>query len=169
MPAPGRRRAWEQEAEEDAGFFGRALLEDEAVIGWMHTAAARLLPRARHLPAGPPSDDAYVLTCSYFYDEQYLRGFLCLLQEIEASLKHRRVAALEAFALRCHAPDEPFRGYLRERNLFNADVLEGSGFRPVQRRGDVSRYRLDLATVVALPRRSMAWERVDAGAATLPV
>lgn len=110
-----------------------------------------------------------MLTCSYFYDEQYLRGFHYLLQEIEASLKHRRVAALEAFALRCHAPAEPFRGYLRERNLFQCDVLEGSGFRPVKAKGEVSRYRLDLATAVALPGRSMVWERVDAGAVRLPV
>src|SRR5674476_1195650 len=38
-PAPDLRQAWEQEPEAEAGFFGRALLEGGAVVGWMHTAA----------------------------------------------------------------------------------------------------------------------------------
>lgn len=168
-PAPDLRQAWEQEAEAEAGFFGRALLEDGAVVGWMHTAAARLLPRARCLPAGPPSPDAYVLTCSYFYDEEYLRGFQFLLQELEAALKHRRVKALEAFGLRHTGPGHPFRGYIRELNLFHPEVLEGSGFRQVQAKGQVVRLRLELATLVAAPRYSVARERIEAGAAAQPV
>ncbi|MFA4965363.1 MAG: hypothetical protein WC709_06990, partial [Thermoleophilia bacterium] len=167
--APGLRGSWEHEAEAEAGFFGRALVEGDAVIGWMHAAAARLVPRARCLPAGPPSADAYLLTCAYFYDEDYLRGFQFLLQEIEASLKHRRVAALEAFGLRRSRPGDPFRGYVRELNLFHPEVLEGSGFRQVQVKGEVARLRLDLATLVEAPRFSVARERLETGAAAQPV
>lgn len=163
------RLAWEREAEGEAGFFGRALLEDDAVVGWMHAAAGHLVRRAHFLPAGPPSPDAYVLTCSYFYDEEYLRGFQFLLQELEASLKHRRVAALEAFGLRRKGQVDPFRGYIRELNLFHPEVLEGSGFRQVQAKGEVARYRLDLTTLVASARHSVAWEEVEAGAAAQPV
>ena len=163
------RLDWEHEADGEAGFFGRALLEDDAVGGWMHAAAARLVRRAHALPAGPPSPDAYVLTCSYFYDEDYLRGFQFLLQELEASLKHRRVAALEAFGLRRKGQVDPFRGYIRELNLFHPEVLEGSGFRQIQVKGEVARYRLDLSTLVASARRSVAWEEVEAGAAAQPV
>jgi hypothetical protein len=166
---PGLRREWEREAEAEAGFFGRALLEGDAVIGWMHVAAARLTPRARALPAGPPSPDAYLLTCAYFYDEEYLHGFRFLLQEIEAALKHRRVVALEAFGLRRARDDDAFRGYLRELNLFNPDVLEGGGFRQVQEKGEVARFRLDLAALIEAPRRSVAWEHVTAPAGTQPV
>lgn len=166
---PGLRHEWEREAEAEAGFFGRALLEGDEVIGWMHVAAARLTARARALPAGPPSPDAYLLTCAYFYDEEYLHGFRFLLQEIEAALKHRRIEALEAFGLR-HARDgDAFRGYLRELNLFNPDVLEGGGFRQVQTKGEVARFRLDLAALIEAPRRSVAWEHVKAPAGTQPV
>jgi hypothetical protein len=168
-PAPGSRGAWEHAAEAEAGFFGRALVDGDAVIGWMHTAAAQLVPRAHCLPAGPPSPDAYVLTCSYFYDEDYLRGFQFLLQEIEASLKHRRVAALEAFGLRRARPGDPFRGYVRGLNLFHPEVLEGSGFRQVQVKGEVARLRLDLATLVATPRFSVTRERLEKRAAAQPV
>jgi hypothetical protein len=166
---PGLRREWEREAEAEAGFFGRALLDGDAVIGWMHVAASRLTPRARCLPAGPPSPDAYLLTCAYFYDEEYLHGFRFLLQEIEAALKHRRVPALEAFGLTRARGDDAFRGYLRELNLFNPDVLEGGGFRRVQEKGEVARFRLDLGAVIEVPRRSAARERVQAPAGTQPV
>jgi hypothetical protein len=169
-PAPPEgREPWERAAEAEAGFFGRALVDGDAVIGWMQTAASHLVARAACLPAGPPSHDAYLLTCAYFYDQDYLRGFHFLLQELEASLKHRRVAALEAFALRRAFAGTPFRGYVRERNLFHPEVLEGSGFRAVQARGDVARYRVDLATLVEAPRAIRAREQVETKAAAQPV
>lgn len=166
---PDLRTDWEQEVEAEAGFFGKALLDGAAVIGWMHVASSRLTPRASVLPAGPPLPDAYVLTCAYFYDEEYLRGFQSLLQEIEAALKHRRVRALEAFGLRHVRGDDAFRGYLGELNLFNPDVLEGGGFRRVQEKGDVARFRLDLAALVEAPRHSVAWEHIEAPAGAQPV
>ena len=167
---PDRRAAWETACEAEAGFFGRILAEDGVVLGWMHAAAARLVPRAACLPAGPPSSDAYLLTCSYFHDEQDLRGFHFLLQEIEASLKHRRIAALEAFALRRPRPDGPSTGYLRELNLFHPEALEEEGFRAVQVKGDVARYRLDLGALVVATRQSRT-RSVEArpGAAAAPV
>ena len=164
---PGLRLEWQRAAE--AGFFGRALLDGDAVIGWMHVTASRLAPRARSLPAGPPSPDAYLLTCAYFYDEEYVHGFRLLLHEIEAALKHRKVAALEAFGLRHRRGDDAFRGYLRELNLFNPDVLEGGGFERVQEKGEVARFRLDLAALVEAPRHSAAWKHVTAPAGTQPV
>jgi hypothetical protein len=166
---PGLRDDWEREAEAEAGFFGKALVDGDAVIGWMHVAATRLTPRARVLPAGPPLPDAYVLTCAYFYDEEFLHGFRFLLQEVEAALKHRHVPGLEAFGLRHSRGDDAFRGYLRELNLFNPDVLEGGGFRRVQEKGEVARFRLDLAALIETPRRSVAWEHVEAPAGAQPV
>ena len=109
-----------------------------------------------------------MLTCSYFYDEEYLHGFRFLLQEIEAALKHRKVAALEAFGLRHTRADDAFRGYFRELNLFNPDVLEGGGFQRVQEKGEVARFRLDLAALIEAPRRSVAWEHVEAPAGAQP-
>jgi hypothetical protein len=168
-PGDDPRRWWEDAVESEAGLFGRALLDGEAVIGWIQAAPAVLVPRARRLPAGPPSGDAWLLTCAYFYDEEFVGGFQQLLLEIEAALKVRRVSALEAFALRRTRPQDRFCGYLRALNLFHPEVLEGSGFRPVRASGDVARYRLDLATVIAAPRHSRLLETVEPGAAAQAV
>jgi len=168
-PGDDTRLWWERAVENEAGLFGRALLDGEAVIGWIQAAPGALVPRARRLPAGPPSSDAWLLTCAYFYDEEFVGGFQQLLLEIEAALKHRRVSALEAFALRRRRSGDRFCGYLRGLNLFHPEVLEGSGFRPVCVCGEVARYRLDLATVIAAPRHSRALESVEPGAAAQPV
>ena len=161
--APGRpiRAEWEAEVDAEAGMFGRALLEGRAVLGWMQAAPAALVPRARRLPAGSPSTDAYLLTCAYFYDEQFLPGFQTLLQDLVAALKHRHAVALEAYGLRTPQPEERFMGYLREINLFNGHVLEGSGFSLVRTAGLVARYRLELAGENAALELELAEQRVD--------
>ena len=163
------RREWETAVETEAGFFGRALLDADRVLGWMHVAPAALVPRAQSLPTGPPSADAYLLLCAYFYDEDYLNGFQNLLQEIEAALKNRGAIALEAYATRRRDPADRFRGYLRDVNLFHADVLEGMGFRVVRRRSDVLRCRLEMDTLVAIARRSRVRAEREAGPAIQPV
>ncbi len=171
-PAPGAavdREAWELAVIDRCGLFGTVLLDDRRALGWVHAAPSQLTPRAWRLPAGPPSPDASVLTCAFLYDDEYLPAFHHLLQGLQASLKTVGVAAIEAFALRRVSLDDRFRGYLRERNLFNHEVLEGSGFRPLRGCGDVVLYRLDLATLVAAPRWSTLAERLEKHTAPLPV
>ena len=163
------RRAWEEAVEATSGFFGRALLDDNEVLGWMQVAPTHLVPRASRLPAGPPSADAHLLLCSYFYDEEYLNGFQRLLHEVESALKTRGATALEAFAARHPNEDEALRGYIREKNLFRPEVLEGNGFRPVRRTAEVTRYRLDLNTLVPVARRSRARREREKAPAIQPV
>lgn len=166
---PTVRRDWEADVEAEAGMFGRALLDAGAVLGWMQAAPAALV--RRDLPTGPPSADSYLLACAFFYDEQFLPGFQMLLQDVVAALKLRRIVALESYALRDPSPDDRFTGYLRELNLFNAPVLEGCGFSRLRTAGHVGRYRLELETLIAAPRRSRAAEQAEeipAAPATIP-
>lgn len=157
------RLDWENAVESQAGMFGRLLLESGSTVGWMQAAPSRLVPRMRGLPAGSSPPDAFLLTCTYFYDDEYLSGFQTLLHDLVSALKHRDVAALEAYALRDLRPGDRSRGYLRDVNLFNAAVLKGSGFHRVAGSGNVGRYRIDLATLVDAPRHSLVDQR-----ATLP-
>ena len=173
QPAHGSDRsgrvAWERTVEMEAGMFGKAALDGDDVLGWLQAAPAGRVPRAWLLPGGPPGLDAWLITCAYFYDDEFLRGFQWLLQDLEAALKLREVAAVEAFALLHPGDDDRFRGYLRPCNLFHAGVLEGAGFRMVRRCGEVGLYRLDLATLIAAPRWSRARERLEKGAVAQPI
>lgn len=162
---PHIREQWERDVSHTVGLFGKVLTDGDSVLGWLHAAPAPLVPRAAGLAAGPPSRDAWLLACAYLYDEDYLHGFQRLLLELMGDLKARNVEALEAFALCPTCLDDRFRGYLRERNLFNHETLEGNGFRPVRLVGNVARYRLELSTLVAVPRHARlleAWERMAA-------
>ncbi|HUK76049.1 MAG TPA: hypothetical protein VL117_00440 [Thermoleophilia bacterium] len=164
--APEARSDWEASVEAEAGMFGRALLEGGEVLGWMQIVPAGMVRGG--LPTGPPSPDAYLLACAFFYDDQFLAGFQTLLLDVIAAVKLRHAAALEAYALRRPSPDDRFVGYLHELNLFNSQVLEGSGFTRLRSAGKVGRYRLELETLVAAPRRSRAVEQTGAQPATIP-
>jgi hypothetical protein len=163
------RPTWERAVQSEAGCFGRALVDEGAVLGVIHVAPGHLVPRARDLPAGPISVDASLLTCAYFYDEEYLAGFQQLLLEVQAALKSRHVEALEAFALLRVPAADRFRAYVRERNLFNHETIEGGGFRLLRRCGGVGLYRLELETLVVVPRWSRLLERLEQPAAAQPV
>ncbi len=159
---------WERAVEAESGLVGRALLEGADVLGWMQVAPGALVARARRLPGGAPSSDAVLLTCAYFYDAEFLPGFQSLLQDVVATLKRRDAEALEAYGLLHPSPEDRFHGYLRDLNLFNGSVLEGNGFRRLRSSGAVARYRLELDTLIATPRRSHATE-VQTGPVTQPV
>jgi hypothetical protein len=159
------RLDWEHAVEDESGMFGRLLIESDSPVGWMQAAPGRLVPRLRGLPAGSPPPDAFALTCAYFFDDEYLAGFQALLHDLVSALKHRGVEALEAYALRDLRPEDRSRGYLRDVNLFNAEVMKGSGFHRVAGSGIVGRYRIDLATLVDSPRAALADQRVTMPAA----
>ncbi len=158
--------------EAEAGMFGRALLEGDDVIGWMQAAPAALVPRARRLPAGPPSTDAWLLTCAYFYDEEFLPGFQTLLQDVVAALKHRRRRRTRGLRpARTAAARRPL-----QRLPARLQPLQRPGARRQRLRscvrgaGIVARYRLELETLIAVPRRSRATaEKTKPAPATQPV
>lgn len=152
-----------------AGFFGRLLKDDDGeALGWMQVSPCRLLPRVADLPAGHPAPDTWLLTCAYFHDEEFLAGFQRLLHDLIAALWRRDVATIEAYGLRDGDSGDRFRGYLREVNLFNAGVLEGSGFHRVATAGAVGRYRLETKTLLSAPRYATAPETLATRPATLP-
>ena len=85
-----------------------------------------------------------------------------------AAVKLRRVAALEAYALRRPSPDDRFVGYLHELNLFNAPCSRAAASRGCAAPARSGRYRLELETLVAAPRRSRAAEQAGPQPATIP-
>src|SRR4029077_16965314 len=63
------KRKWIREAEEEWGAWGTVYHDDDGrLLGSMQYGPAALFPRSRELPAGPPSDDAVLITCAYLTD-----------------------------------------------------------------------------------------------------
>ena len=102
------------------------------------------VPRAADLPAGPPSDDAVLVTCAYLLTDTqpWVEQSLFLAAIGEARDKGAR--ALEAFAYRYREGTPSTERFLVHRTVFPRDFLADFGFRTVRAAGRIELARLDL-------------------------
>lgn len=136
---------WIEGAEEDWGEWGTVYLGDDGrVLGSMQYGPAHFFPRAQDLPAGPPSDDAVLITCSYLVGgaAEFVEQSLVLAAIGEARDKGAR--ALEAFAYRYPQGQSTEDRFLVHRTVFPRDFLEDFGFATVRSQGRVELCRLEL-------------------------
>ena len=110
----------------------------------MQYGPSSLFPRAADLPAGPPSDDAVLVTCAYLLTETqpWVEQSLFLAAIGEARDKGAR--ALEAFAYRYREGTPPAERFLVHRTVFPRDFLADFGFRTLRSSGRIELARLDL-------------------------
>jgi hypothetical protein len=144
----GRRsskRKWIEKAEDDWGAFGTIYVDDDGrVLGSMQYGPSELFPRAEELPAGPPSDDAVLVTCAYLVEGSAQWVMQSLFLSAIADVKERGGKALEAFSYRYPEGESAEERFLVHRTVFPADFLADFGFRAVRRLGLVELARLDL-------------------------
>jgi hypothetical protein len=136
---------WLEKAEDDWGSWGVVYHDDDGtLLGSMQFGPARLFPRAAELPAGPPSDDAVLVTCAYLVAgaAQWVEQSLFLAAIGEA--RDRRAKALEAFAYRYTEGESAYERFLVHRTVFPRDFLADFGFRTVRSAGLVELCRLEL-------------------------
>ena len=121
------------------------------------TGQRALFPRAADLPAGPPSDDAVLVTCAYLvggatpWVEQSL--FLAAIGEA----RDKGAKALEAFAYRYPEGESTYERFLVHRTVFPRDFLADFGFQHRPRAGQ-RRARAARARRPAAGRRGHAGE-----------
>jgi hypothetical protein len=142
------RDRWAHRTERSFGPWGRMLTDGESVVGVLQYGPSGAFPRAQVLPAGPPSRDAALITCSYVAGDDPGGSVERLVLEALADIKGRGMKAIEAFAMRY--PDEvpaQERAALNH-TLFDLDMLERLGFRPVRSHGQVSLMRMELGGLV---------------------
>jgi hypothetical protein len=142
--SPSKRR-WIERAEEDWGPWGSVYYDDDGrVLGSMQYGPARLYPRAYELPAGPPSDDAAIVTCAYLVDpgSPWVMQSLFLAAIGEARDKGAR--ALETFGYRYPEGESAYERFLVHRTIFPRDFLADFGFVTVRTAGRVELCRLEL-------------------------
>jgi hypothetical protein len=148
----GRRvdkRRWIEKAETEAGAWGTVYYDDDGrVLGSMQYGPARLFPRASELPAGPASDDAFLVTCAYLVDRTSPWVLQSLFLAAIGEAKDKGAAALEAFAYRYPEGETDYERFLVHRTVFPRDFLSDFGFQTVRALGQVELARLELGGLV---------------------
>jgi hypothetical protein len=149
----GARRAskerWIEKTEDDWGAWGALYHDDDGrLLGSIQYGPAVLFPRADELPAGPPSDDAVLVTCVYLVSSAspWVEQSLFLAAIGEARDKGAR--ALETFAFRYPEGESTYERFLVHKTVFPRDFLADFGFRTVRSQGRVELVRLELGGLV---------------------
>jgi hypothetical protein len=151
------KRKWAERAESEWGVWGSIYRdEDGRVLGSMQYGPSHLFPRAQDLPAGPPSDDAVLVTCAYLVSDSqpWVEQSLFLAAIGEARDKGAR--ALEAFGYRYREGTPAAERFLVHRTVFPRDFLADFGFRTIRSVGRIELARLDLGGLQPVEEGSRA-------------
>ena len=135
---------WIERAESEWGAWGTVYRDaDGRLLGSMQYGPAAFFPRAAELPAGPPSDDAVLVTCAYLMDDTSPWVMQSLFLTAIGDSRDRGAKALEAFAYRYPEGESSYERFRVHRTVFPIDFLADFGFRSVRRSGLVELARLD--------------------------
>jgi hypothetical protein len=163
---------WIERVESEWGAWGALYHDDDGrLLGSIQYGPSTQFPRAAELPAGPPSDDAVLVTCVYLVSaaspwvEQSL--FLAAIGEA----RDKGAKALETFAFRYPEGETTYERFLVHRTVFPRDFLADFGFVTVRSEGRVELVRLELGGLVPVAegRRSKVLRLVKEAFAPAPV
>ena len=139
------KRKWIERAETEWGPWGTVYYDaDGRVLGSMQYGPAELFPRARELPAGPPSDDAVLVTCAYLLDRASPWVMQSLFLAAIGDARDKKAGALETFAYHYPEGESARERFWVHRTVFPRDFLSDFGFETVRRLGRVELVRLEL-------------------------
>jgi hypothetical protein len=136
---------WMEKVELGFGAFGTVYYDaDGRVLGSMQHGPAELFPRAYELPGGPPSDDAFLVTCAYVVDVSSPWVLQSLFLAAIGEARDRGATAVEAFSYRYPEGETAYERFRVHKTVFPADFLGDFGFRVVRAAGRVGLSRLEL-------------------------
>jgi hypothetical protein len=139
------KRRWIEKAEDDWGAWGALYHDDDGrLLGSMQFGSERLFPRAQELPAGPPSEDAVLVTCAYLAEPSTPWVMQSLFLTAIGEARDRRASALEAFAYRYTEGETAYERFEVHKTVFPRDFLADFGFRTLRAQGRVELCRLEL-------------------------
>jgi hypothetical protein len=145
------KRKWVERAEEEWGAWGTIYRDDDGrVLGTLQYGPAELFPRAFDLPAGPPSDDAVLVTCAYLLSDSQPWVEQSLFLAAIGEARDKGAKALEAFAYRYRDNVPSSERLLVHRTIFPRDFLADFGFRTVRSVGRIELARLELGGLVTV-------------------
>jgi hypothetical protein len=145
---PGKaadKRRWIEKAETGWGPWGTVYFDNDGrLLGSMQYGPAELFPRAAVLPAGPPSDDAVLVTCAYLVEASTPWVMQSLFLAAIGDARDKGAGALETFAYRYAEHESAYERFQVHKTIFPRDFLSDFGFTTVRTAGRVELTRLEL-------------------------
>jgi hypothetical protein len=142
--ATGKEK-WIERAETEWGAWGTVYYDaDGKLLGSMQYGPAELFPRAAELPAGPPSDDAVLITCAYLVATSSPWVMQSLFLAAIGDARDKGAKGLETFAYRYREGESQYERFQVHRTIFPRDFLSDFGFRTIRSAGLVELARLEL-------------------------
>lgn len=166
------KRRWIEKAETEWGAWGTVYYDDDGrVLGSMQYGPAALFPRAAELPAGPPSDDAVLVTCAYLVETSSPWVVQSLFLSAIGDARDRGAKALETFAYRYREGESQYERFLVHKTIFPSDFLADFGFQTLRRAGHIELARLEFGGLlpVAEGKRDAVIRLVKEAFAPAPV
>ena len=143
------KERWRERTEEEWGAWGTLYYDDDGrLLGSMQYGPAGLFPRAADLPAGPPSDDALLVTCAYLVDRSTPWVVQSLFLAAIGDARDKGAHAIEAFGYRYREGSSLQERFILHRTIFPHDFLADFGFVVVRTQGQVELARLELGGLV---------------------
>ena len=140
---------WIRGTEEEWGAWGTVYYDDDRrLLGSMQYGPSDLFPRAAELPAGPPSEDALLVTCAYLVSRSTPWVMQSLFLAAIGDARDKGARAVEAFGYRYPEGTNMHERFVRHRTIFPHDFLADFGFRVVRSQGLVELAHLELGGLV---------------------
>jgi hypothetical protein len=147
---------WAERVEDEWGAWGTLYVEEgDRLLGSIQYGPADAFPRAVELPAGPPSNDAVLITCAYLVDPSSPWVMQSLFLAVIGEVRGRKSRAIEAFGYRYPEGQGPYERFLVHRTVFPADFLADFGFVVRRQEGSVELARLELGGLVPAEERRL--------------
>jgi hypothetical protein len=138
-----------EKVELEFGAWGTVYYDsDRRVLGSMQYGPAQGFPRAYELPAGPPSDDAILVTCAYLVDQSSPWVLQSLFLAAIGEARDRGATAVEAFSYRYPEGESAYERFRVHKTVFPHDFLADFGFEILRSAGRVGLSRLELGGLV---------------------
>ena len=136
---------WMDKIEDEWGAWGTVYRDEyDNTLGSMQYGPAELFPRAAELPAGPPSEDAVLVTCAYLVASSSPWVMQSLFLAAIGDARDKGARALEAFAYRYPEAESAYERFQVHKTIFPRDFLSDFGFVTVRTAGRVELARLEL-------------------------
>lgn len=151
------KRTFVNDIEDQFGPWGKLYLDGDRLVGFLQYGPQNVFPRAGRMPAGPPTKDAVLLTCSLLLDPSSPWALQSLVLACIGEVRDRKLPAVEAFAYQYGEAEQiEERRERRHHTIFPFEFLADFGFQPIRTSGRVALMRLELRGIIPVEEKGLA-------------